>query len=180
MIRNLIREELQTVLREQSTNWWHNPSDMSNPHSNPDGVHEARVRKPRPSVGKKISKRGGARFTSAGTIPYEKGRELNPAKVANREAIGIKMLNVHRRGGPIGRAYRQKIKAQLDSKGLPLDKKHQYSQIWANASGMAAKGADAADFTPLGKKKSKKKKAAKKKAATKQPNTQAPQTPPAP
>lgn len=115
-----------------------------------------RERKPRPGIGKRISKKkGGARFTSAGTIPTIRGRKLNTQKVSNREEIGKKMLNAFRRGSGVGSELRDKINTQLDSKGLPTDRKHQYSQIWANASDMAAKGATAKDFPR--KKKLKKK-----------------------
>jgi hypothetical protein len=124
-LRQLIREELQNVLNEQTGK-------------------EPRARAPRPSVGKKKG-RGGARFTSAGTIPPTSGTKMQSGQVRNREEIGKKMLNLHRRGGEVGKKFRAKINGQLEKKGLPTSKKHQYSQIWANASGMAVNGATADD-----------------------------------
>lgn len=141
-LRRIIREELKAVLKERVQN----------------NVYEAKERQPRPGVGKAKSKKGGARFTSAGTIPPEKGRTLSRTQIQNREEIGKKMLNMFRRGGVEAKNFRNKIQGQLDSKGLPSDKKHQYSQIWATASGMAAKGATAADFPRKPKQKSKPKK----------------------
>lgn len=160
-LRQIIREELKAVLREQSRNWWLKPAEAEvDAHLEPSNVHEAKEpkpKKPRPSIGKKKSKKGGARFTSAGTIPPEKGRKLTDTKTKNREEIGKKMLNVFRRGGAQGKKFRNQIQGQLDSKGLPGDRQHQYSQIWANASGMAANGATAADFPRKSKKKKPKK-----------------------
>lgn len=158
-LRQIIREELRAVLKEQARNWWQKPAEAEvDAHLEPSNIHEAKKPKaPRPSVGKTKSKKGGARFTSAGTIIPIKGGELSKTQVKNREEIGKKMLNVHRRGGIEGKNFRNKIIGQLDAKGLPLSKKHQYSQIWANASAMSAKGATAADFPRKPKSKAAKK-----------------------
>jgi hypothetical protein len=145
--KNIIREVVRKELGEQAKNWWKKPAEAEvDGHKYPSQVHEEDViqeRERRPSVGKKNTKRG-ARFTSAGTIPQIQGRKLDQQKVSNREAIGKKMLNTFRRG--TGSGFRDQINTQLDDKGLPTDRKHQYSQIWANASAMAARGATAKDF----------------------------------
>lgn len=127
-LRQIIKEEIQSVLAEQETS-----------------------KKRRAGIGKGK----GGRFTSAGTIPNIQNRKLTPAKIKNREEIGKKMLNTFRRGGAAGKDLRDKIQGQLDNKGLPTSRKHQYSQIWANASSMAANGATASD---VGGKKGKSKK----------------------
>ena len=154
--KNTIREIVRKELEEQAKNWWMKPAEAEiDGHVYPSEVHEEEVideRERRPSVGKKNTKRG-ARFTSAGTIPKTQGRKLNPQQISNREAIGKKMLNTFRRG--TGGGFRDQINTQLDDKGLPTDRKHQYSQIWANASAMAARGASAKDF-PRKKKLNKK------------------------
>lgn len=169
-LRQIIREELRAVLKEQARNWWLNPSDISKPHENPHNVHEQgnSEEKPRVRKGQRVKKRKGATYVSAGTIPkeYDPPRELDKTKIYNRKAIGDKMLNAHARKSPSAAMFRQKIKNSLERKGKPTDLKHQYSQIWAWASGMAANGGTAADWSvDSGSKsaKAKKAKAEKKK-----------------
>ncbi len=160
-LRQIIREELRHVLKEQARNWWQKPAEAEvDAHLEPSNVHEAKEpRPPRPGVGKKKSKKGGARFTSAGTIPPKKGRVLSDTQIKTREEIGKKMLNTFRRGGPEGKKFRDSLNKSLEADKLPTDRKHQMSKIWARASGMAATGATASDFS---KKTAKKKKNTKK------------------
>lgn len=159
-LRQIIREELRAVVKEQAKTWWHKPAEAElDGHLEPHHVHEAKEKKPRPGVGKKKAS-SGARFTSAGTIPPVKGGKLGAGQVKNREEIGKKMLNTFRRGGEVGKNFRAQISSQLDRKGLPGGRKHQYSQIWANASAMAANGATASDFPRKKKKENKPKKSA--------------------
>ena len=152
MIRQIIKEELENILKEQMH--WHRPAEEEHSaYLNPSAVHEAGEKKKRPGIGKKKNKTGGEGFTSAGTIPPTQGRKLTDTQINNRKEIGKKMLNTLRRGGEAGRKFRERITGQLDNKGLPTDRMHQYSQIWANASAMAANGATASDFSKKSKKK---------------------------
>ena len=150
-IRQMIREELQSILSEQARNWWQKPAEAEiDAHIFPADVHEATEKKKRPGVGKKNT----GTYSSAGTIPPTQGRKLTPAQISNREKIGKKMLNTFRRGGEVGNKMRKRIINQLQDKDLPTDRKHQLSQIWANASGMAANGATPADVNKPKSKKS--------------------------
>lgn len=194
MIRQLIREELQSVLQEQSKNWWHAPAAAEeDAHLKPSEVHEQgnTGEKPRVRKGQRVAKGRGARYVSAGTIPkeYNPPRGLDQTKVNNRKEIGDKMLNAHARKSPSAAKFRQRIKDNLKRKGKPTDLMHQYSQIWAWASGMAANGSTSADWSldnnkTAGKRKAKKKAAkTKKKISGKPTPTQTPtppQTPPTP
>ena len=132
MIRQIIREELDKLVEQTA-----------------EPQRRSAVGR-RGDTGKK--KGSSARFYSAGTIPNVQNRKMTPNQVKNREQIGVKLLNLFRRGGSVGKDFREKIKNQLDQKNLPQDRKHQLSQIWANASTMALKGATAGDIKASGKK----------------------------
>jgi hypothetical protein len=118
-------------------------------------------------------KAGRGTFTSAGTIPYKivngkkvpdpykKGSMAGP-QVQAREKIGTKMINAVNRSNKDAKAarYRESLEARLASKGLPADKPHLYSRIWADATAIAKDGGK--DWS-ISKRKTKGKGAAKKK-----------------
>lgn len=139
-LRQMIHEELEKFLEEQARDWWKKPAEAESAEGflKPSDVHEES--KKRPSVGK--SSKG--KYVSAGTIGGKGGKKLKDAQTQNREAIGAKMLNTFRRGGEAGKQFREKINKQLKNKDKPTDRLHQYSQIWANASMIAANGGTAA------------------------------------
>jgi hypothetical protein len=124
----------------------------------------------------KGSKRGA--FTSAGTInykivngkkvpdPYAKG-SMSSSQINAREKIGTKMLNAVNRSAkdPKAAALRTRLEKRLADMGLPADKPHLYSRIWADATGMAKNGATDWRIAPKkqGKGKGNKKASAQKK-----------------
>jgi hypothetical protein len=135
------KEQLRHIIREELT----------------EILAEAKTRAPRKGIGK--NKKG--KYTSAGTVPYIQGRKLSAQQVQNRKAIGQKMLNALRRGGPSSAAFKARLVSQLKDRGLAADSskdaskdKLVYSMIWANASDIAAKGGTSADWN-VGKPKKK-------------------------
>lgn len=100
----------------------------------------------------KGSKRGA--YTSAGTIPYKvvNGKKvpdpyangsMSSSQIKAREKIGTKMLNAVNRSAKDQKAaqLRTRLEDRLRKAGLPADKPHLYSRIWADATGMAKNGA---------------------------------------
>lgn len=145
-LRQIIREELSQVLKEQALNWWHKPAEAElDAHIYPHQVHEEKEKRKRARIGK--SDRTGT-WTSAGTVPYEQGREMSDEQIKNRKEIGKKMLNVLRRGGKVGNEFRKKLIAQLVKRKKPTNRQYQYSMVWANASSVALNGGTAASWTP--------------------------------
>jgi hypothetical protein len=98
--------------------------------------------------GKPDARRGA--FTSAGTIhPSLKGPpkkyavgSMTTGQVTAREKIGTKMLNAVNRSNkdPKARRYRKDLENRLGKMGLPANKPHVYSRIWADATSIAKRG----------------------------------------
>jgi hypothetical protein len=117
-------------------------------------LYEEREKRKRARIGK--SDKTGT-WTSAGTVPYEKGRKMSDEQIKNRKEIGKKLLNLLRRGGAVGKSFRDKINSQLDKRGKPTNRMHQYSMVWANASDIALKGGTSSDISASGRSKKKSK-----------------------
>jgi hypothetical protein len=115
-------------------------------------------------------------YTSAGTIPpglkYAKG-SMKSGQVQVREKIGKKMLNAITRSNKDQKAakFRNTLERQLQKKGLPADRPNMYSQIWANATGIAKMGGTDWSIDRSKKKKGSKSKSKKASAQTQQPSS---------
>lgn len=90
-------------------------------------------------------KAGRGTYTSAGTIPpglkYKKG-SMTRSQIQAREKIGKKMLNAITRSNkdPKAAKFRTSLESQLQKKGLGANRPNMYSQVWANATGIAKNG----------------------------------------
>lgn len=95
-------------------------------------------------------KPGRGTFTSAGTIhpsligppkKYAVG-SMSKGQVQAREKIGTKMLNAVNRSNKDAKAakLRTNLEQRLRNMGLPADKPHLYSRIWADATAIAKSG----------------------------------------
>lgn len=88
-----------------------------------------------------VGKGKDGKYTSAGTVPQEKGRKMSASQITDRKEIGKKLLNLWRRGGKKGDQFRQSVKRYAEKNDISItgDRKKVYSIIWAIASGKALK-----------------------------------------
>lgn len=84
-LRNMIREELKAVLKEQAKNWWHKPAEAEKDgHLEPSQVHEKSVPQP---------------------YDRKKARKMTKSQVDLRKKIGQAMMRDEKKVSKFRKKY---------------------------------------------------------------------------